>query len=442
MAVPVANLSEDDWQHIDDDDYSVVSLPTSEIDLINTTRCEAESVLTNASNHAAVPHTSPDAGQNDHTQDDTHTDEEYEGVEKYGMDKADVVETHDSLSPLKKILDSKPNPSFLSDLADSLRELVEDIILAITSLGQRHGPIDCVMKIQSECRALLVNLKQLESILKSYRQSWTPEDQNTLPIDPGLTTWMSRLKLELVSLQTKIKSTDPDRPLSLVSTWVLRMEAYLEALTTFSSQLKVFLPYSDLAEFYTAGMPVLSASDDHGTASSSSRAPTRHNTNLPPGNNLAHLRRELYALKDQIWSYIREVESYTELGFSHPPEASRTLCFQHIKRSLDVMLSNHASDWIDYNISGGLITYPEFCQLNPDTIRSLILQLKEATDDVMLARSAASSYRYFNDPDDRLENCGDQFAVKQSTWDVVATIEELLRSILRIRNDQDSSTSQ
>jgi hypothetical protein len=108
-----------------------------------------------------------------------------------------------------------------------------------------------------------------------------------------------------------------------------------------------------------------------------------------------------------------------------------TQSYQHIKESLDLMLSNHASDWIDYSITGGL-TYPEFCRLNTDTIRSLLIQLKEVTDDLFVQRSK-QSLRYVNDPDDLLYDA--KLAIPEPIIATLSTIEEVLVSILRIRRD-------
>jgi hypothetical protein len=158
--------------------------------------------------------------------------------------------------------------------------------------------------------------------------------------------------------------------------------------------------------------------------------------NRTSGNhNLAHLRRELYTLKDQIVACLGEIHYCEHRGISGSSEqrktmAALTLNYKKTKEALERMLSNHGCDWIDYSVAGGL-TYPEFCRLNTDTIRSLILQLKEVTDDLFLERCRAESVSRRNSPSGISED-EELIKINSTTMNTLQTIEELLVSILQI----------
>lgn len=153
--------------------------------------------------------------------------------------------------------------------------------------------------------------------------------------------------------------------------------------------------------------------------------------------DLWNLRHELYDLKDQVTSCVTELELHRQQKTDQGAAADFSLLtgiessYRFIKSSLDVILSNHASDWIDNSMDGGL-TYAEFCSLSPDTIRSLQLQLKYTIQNVSSELSRARSLRYMNDPDNLLEQ--DSTALlNDELLNELYSMEEMLVSMFRLR---------
>lgn len=153
--------------------------------------------------------------------------------------------------------------------------------------------------------------------------------------------------------------------------------------------------------------------------------------------DLWNLRHELYDLKDQVTSCVTELELHRQQKTDQGAAADFSLLtgiessYRFIKSSLDVILSNHASDWIDNSMDGGL-TYAEFCSLSPDTIRSLQLQLKYTIQNVSTELSRARSLRYMNDPDNLLEQ--DSTALlNDELLNELYSMEEMLVSMFRLR---------
>lgn len=153
--------------------------------------------------------------------------------------------------------------------------------------------------------------------------------------------------------------------------------------------------------------------------------------------DLWNLRHELYDLKDQVTSCVTELELHRQQKTDQGAAADFSLLtgiessYRFIKSSLDVILSNHASDWIDNSMDGRL-TYAEFCSLSPDTIRSLQLQLKYTIQNVSSELSRARSLRYMNDPDNLLEQ--DSTALlNDELLNELYSMEEMLVSMFRLR---------
>lgn len=153
--------------------------------------------------------------------------------------------------------------------------------------------------------------------------------------------------------------------------------------------------------------------------------------------DLWNLRHELYDLKDQVTSCVTELELHRQQKTDQGAAADFSLLtgiessYRFIKSSLDVILSNHASDWIDNSMDGGL-TYAEFCSLSPDTIRSLQLQLKYTIQNVSTELSRARSLGYMNDPDNLLEQ--DSTALlNDELLNELYSMEEMLVSMFRLR---------
>ncbi|KAI1496004.1 hypothetical protein F5X99DRAFT_92545 [Biscogniauxia marginata] len=431
----------DDWQEVENDAFSVVSLPTSEDAPLASSRGPPESPTRSHASESLLrlpirPKYPDHAGLESESDSDNSTERD-DDVERYGMDTKDVEPRNSAEGHLSDILDVDIDPNVLYQATASLIKLITEIVALINLRGDTDALVGAG-KIKAECSTLIDRLSTLQPILQGYSKHWKSEGNTVeIPIDPGLYEWMAGLRVELLGLQAiwEVQS----HPLGLSSSgqsWdSSSAKRYLDILADSSSQIEAFMPVlqADYEDFHTAHLPVLSIWD----ADAAHPAPRNGGPPLgqmAPGSNLALLRRELYALKDQITASIGEFEVPKKNGASGDTDVPVDLMevmnsYHTIKSSMDVMLSNHASDWIEYSLAGGL-TYPEFCRLNPDTIRSLNLQLKELTDELNAELNRVHSLRYLNDPDDLLQDEKPTF--KKSVVDGFSTIEKILRSLFQI----------
>ncbi|KAJ2992916.1 hypothetical protein NUW58_g2008 [Xylaria curta] len=436
MATTTAAI-QDDWEHIDDDGtFSVISLP-SEDDAPGPSRdrsaAPALGSLSDNLDHPAHP-----LQPNTHTRNDTHSRDtngelgEDHAVERYGMDMTDVAEPDTPRAQSEDTVNNDSGFEALCETTNFLAKLLYEILCDPCFRGQIYG---VASEIKTECVALSSHIGRLGDILGGYAKHKSIESRLTeLPL--GLPGWLESLKTELLSMQETLNdpgirgSYSTILPRAPRSSWII---GYYENIKTFSSQMDGLMAVvqTDYANFHTLHMPLVLASETDSCTTNRSGHRRSFNRVASGNNNLSHLRRELYTLKDQIVACLSEIHSYEQHGMPNDPDygkkmATLVVSYRQTKESLELMLSNHGSDWIDYSIAGGL-TYPEFCRLNPDTIRSLILQLKEVTDDLFLERSRAQRYPPRNTRIDDL-------AIGESSIHTLCAIEEVLVSILHLQS--------
>ncbi|KAI0422675.1 hypothetical protein F5X98DRAFT_324934 [Xylaria grammica] len=417
MATASASIS-DDWEHVEDtDSFSVISLSMSDDGSTDRPR-----------DRPAIPALSTPPDNLDHQPHQSHRPpaqslvcpreigeepDESQAVERCGMDMADVVEPDTPPAQPKEGINNDTNFDSICSTTSSLIKLIP---------AMPTDPCHCAPDIITKTKNLGAHLCHLEDILQGYAKHRRPSNRRAeLPL--GLSEWLGSLKSELLSIQERLD--DP-------TTW----SQAAEKLESFSSQMDGLMSViqSDYEDFHTLNMPVLASQGPHATH----RGPGRYASRITSGSNgLAHLRRELYTLRDQIVACLGEIHSCLHSDTFNNRDQRKdmkdlTLSYKKTKESLELMLSNHGSDWIDYSLAGGL-TYPEFCRLNPDTIRSLILQLKEVTDDLFLERTRVQSLHYGNDPDGVLQ--GERMLIEESSFNTLRAIEEVLVSILQLRKD-------
>ncbi|KAI1636488.1 hypothetical protein F4809DRAFT_609040 [Biscogniauxia mediterranea] len=445
MAATASSIS-DDWQEVESDAFSVVSLPTSEDGPLSASRGPTESPANSHGSESLLrlplrPKYPDPAGPRPDSDSESESDnstERDDDVERYGMDTKDVESQHSAEFHLNDILDTDIDPNFFYQVTTSLVKLITEIV---GTIDFKHGsdttPVD-TGKIKIQCDTLKDRLRCLEPIFQGYSKHWKSEGSTIdIPIDPGLYEWMNGLRVELLGLQSVLQAWMTTGTSTSSQPWdSSTAKHYSDVLTDFSTQIDAFLPLlqADYDDFHTANLPVLSAySSEPTTTMKTNAAP-----HMPPGLTLTLLRRELYALKDQISASLGEFEVPKKNAASGdtdvPAELMEVMNSYHtIKSSMDIMLSNHASDWIEYSLAGGL-PYPEFCRLNTDTIRSLNLQLKELTDELNAEWNRVHSMRYLNDPDDLLQDEKPTF--KKSLIDGLRTIEEVLQSLFQIQKPE------
>ncbi|KAI0158106.1 hypothetical protein GGR57DRAFT_35412 [Xylariaceae sp. FL1272] len=432
----------DDWEHVDDDTFSVRSLPASDDEFLNpspTSESRPASPTVDAScdtlrdlrypPHKPQPHPghrdSVDQNEkrgNEETDDILHVRE----INGNGIDK----------DKLKQVLSTEINPKTLHSIALSVGNQLESMANVMGDFCSKRPRLDADIynQFQSLCWVIYDNLADLKEILRSYSVYCKSKERSImLPIDPDLHKWLGGLAEVLTNLKKSI-----NEPASFTESLPCLKE-HRESLNSYNTQIEVFLPVmqADLAEFHTAGLYVLENNDHRlATAQSEPTSTTNRHGHQPPGNNISHLRRELYRLRDAICSYLEEAHGCLKLVVANAVDRAAletaTSSYGDIKKSLEVMLSNHASDWIDYSTAGGL-TYPEFCRLDPDTIRLLIPQLHEVKNDLLLAAQQARESRYMNDPDGHLENDG--VTLRASTIHISHNIAAILLSLFRLRHE-------
>ncbi|RYO98376.1 hypothetical protein DL764_007103 [Monosporascus ibericus] len=468
---PPASISED-WEELVDDAFSVISVSTSD-DFNGNCQSSSNECLIHASSPTnptvgqcslpsrginslpirAEPHgvIAPDTNSDDgRAPDENAQDDE---VERQGMDMKDVTEPEESSNQsFYKSLDwDNVDPTFLLKIDNSLIKLITQITGLLEFKGNLSLP-NGALDVKYGCQKLLGYLQQLSPVLEGYSKHWDPKHATgNIPLDPGLKTWMLKLRIELLSLEDKLQKdinrqaaptqvarglrprvpdvSEYDKPLDASS--------YVQILATFSAQMEVFMPIleTDYNDFHTAGMTFPSIEEKEQPppqTTDNSAGPCQSR----PGYHLWYLRRELYELKDQISACISDLDTIQQGG------ATKDSClvvliassYRSIKASLDLMLSNHPSDWIDHSLNGGL-TYAEFCELDPDIIRSLNLRLKEITDDLFLESRKVQSRQDMDKPDNADDQDETQTqAISELPLSQLYNMEEVLQSVFRLRS--------
>ncbi|KAI1267753.1 hypothetical protein F5Y18DRAFT_309812 [Xylariaceae sp. FL1019] len=424
----------DDWEHVDDDTFSVRSLnpsPPSESRPASPTVDASADTLRDLRSPPHKPQPQPDHRDNV-DQNEKRGHEETDNIllvrelTSPGTDKANPKQV-----PTKEI-NAQTLHSIALSIQLQLARMATDVIPRKSYKARLDDEIYNI--IQSLCWVIYEKVAELKDILHSYSGYCKSRERPiTLPIDPGLREWLGGLAETLTNLKESI-----NEPASFTKS-LPYLKKHRESLNNYNTQIEVFLPVmqADFAEFHTAGLYVLENNNQR-LATLQSEPPStgdRH-AHRPPGSKVDHLRRELYSLRDAICSYLEEANGCLKLVFAHPNDRAAletvTLSYGDIKKALETMLSNHASDWIDYSTAGGL-TYPEFCRLDPRTIRLLIPQLHEIKDDIFLAAQKARESRYMNDPDGHIEDEGVYF--RESILDILRNIAEMLLSLFHLRQE-------
>ncbi|KAI1131816.1 hypothetical protein F5Y10DRAFT_232615 [Nemania abortiva] len=424
----------DDWEHVDNsDNFSVISLPTSEDDLIDLGQdlpaipeLSASDALESPRSH---PRQSKGLTRNEPHPHDTGTDLE----ERRPGDRC-VTKTTGVVAKEGERVNNNGDLDAVHELTNSLAVLVSEILANGFPPGLTTHISD---GIKTACATLSSHINRLQGILHGYAQHRRLGSRLAeLPV--GLDAWMESLKVALLRLKDTLNSPGTDN--SSLASRAYRLRSYLANLKAFSIQMDGLMAVIqiDYEEFHTLHMPMLSSpsSPEDSRTSSGRRHPRSFGHTASGNRDLVRLRRELYVLKDQIVACLGEIQSCEHHGISNGSDQRKimttlTLSYRKTKESLELMLSNHGGDWIDHSIAGGL-TYPEFCRLNPDTIRSLILQLKEVTDDMFLERSRAQTLRYKNSPKNLSRNEG-LIMISPDIINTLRTLEEVIVGILQIR---------
>ncbi|KAI1114491.1 hypothetical protein F5Y14DRAFT_170990 [Nemania sp. NC0429] len=439
MAATARDISED-WEHIDDGDtFSVISLPTSEDGSLDPTQEPPAIPESSSSSGDLIPASLRPQSEDSAQSQVSRLPETSRGSQASVIQpvKTCVTNMPDVVKSETTRAESRERNSKDSDfdcLAETASSLLEQIPVILSDMGLKVNSRYVVGEFSANCEKIRLHLGNLVAILHGYAKHERSSGRvAVLPL--GVSDWLDRLKLELLAVQSALRIPTLQGHGSVA----VSVSGYLKKLKGFSSQMDGLMAViqSDYNDFHALHLPVVLASDDD--VPSSSRAGHGHPLgHITSGNHsLAHLRRELYALKDQIAACLGEIHCYEHHGISNIRDQRKTMAsltagYKKTKDSLEMMLSNHGGDWIDYSIAGGL-TYPEFCRLNPDTIRSLILQLKEVTDDLFIERCRVQSNRCRNNTSAVAVSSVQELVFSEATMNTLRTIEEVLVSILQVR---------
>ncbi|KAK8111502.1 uncharacterized protein PG998_007959 [Apiospora kogelbergensis] len=430
------NAIADDWQDVGettDDTFSFVSLSISEDSQDEADGDDKSKTLSVPSRDAA---TNKNPAQSSPTMSDGEESEQEEQdldrLDNHGNARSDAKDVGtlqpawSSAASINQILDADWNPPYLLKVTTSLGKLTSDIMSAISFHGN-FAPLEGAKELRCECSHIRDALKTLEPMVEGYVKHWDTAETSDLPLDPGLYEWISNLRIELLGLQRLLqRHMGQAHSASDADDASLDITKYMSSLVESNAAISGFLPIlqADYDEFHAAN---LSMAPPNG-----SPACGHYETHSGPGNDasISRLRRELYDLKDVIDScqgqfclLIRRQAATLD------PEALQSLAKSYalIKAGLGTMLSNHASEWLDFSMAGG-ITYNEFCQLHPDTIRSLILQLRDV-------HANLGSELYHVNEANRGTPEADHMPpeVKEGDIGTLRTLQEVLCSLLRIK---------
>ncbi|RSL52729.1 hypothetical protein CEP53_007996 [Fusarium sp. AF-6] len=282
----------------------------------------------------------------------------------------------------------------LDDVAKLARELA----------GAR---VSTLSHLQSTCKGILTQAKDLETMLGAYAKHWVAQGSNVdadeMPLSASVWDWISNLRDELLRAQGEMQhlkpkevstdSTDSIRPpleaKDIPLSTNMALASCLEKLEDMQNTLADFLPIFkvDFDEFRTKWMNFPLKETDKEVQTSPSRAPRRQ----PPHPAVCRIRRALYDLKDHIQMI---VVFLSQLCNSHPtkgiidPTVTRSLV--DLSEAITTILTNHGSEWIESDTRSapqGLISYAQFLELDPDVLHDINGHLDNFKEELDIEKS-------------------------------------------------------
>jgi hypothetical protein len=452
----------DGWEDVADDNLSVVSLSISEdsVDAPIATASADKSTNPSAATSADKSKDGISSSKSSVTIDyeslmteleDTYdsSEEERESVhEELNLPEPFVNpfrdDSEDDETRLGDNLDVDMDPTFLVKVCTSTIKLIGEILSIVCFGSCRHTgetPQDVRKDVEDACKRLRSHLGELVPIMSGYSKYWDPEEASiSLPIDPGLYEWITDLKVHLLGLQALLQNelNNPHSE-SGASNTVFDLRRYEKSLNESCDQIVGFIPImkADYDNFQTAHLPLPEESAAEASDESEIRGRHRYSCGGPRTGH-AQLRHEIYALKDQISAC---VQCLLDFARRQPKSADRQLyqvkdAYNNIKSTLEILLSNNASEWIDHGLSGG-ITFPEFYRLNLDTIKSLMVQLREIVERFTMEQHRVRVLRYAKDPD--LMTDDDQ-EVQTTNIGALKDMQDVLEDLFQVKNKHSVST--
>ncbi|KAI1345791.1 hypothetical protein F5Y01DRAFT_45553 [Xylaria sp. FL0043] len=413
MATIDANIS-DGWEKVDEDDnLSIISLPDSEDGTADLSR-GLQAMAVQAPKHAV--HASAESPSESPSESPTPVDIRpdvqvivrplaEQAVERCGMDTVDVVEPDTLQVPSEDLITKE------SDFRDLLTMTVsmKNIMTALLKLPPHRFDQKAKPFVETACRHLIF----LERLLELAKPSTLGVGDKTFGIQfpGGFTHRLKWLHVEALSIKKHWENLD----------FIERRNR----LKRFSGLLDIFM--NNIQRGYQRF--ITSHVADH---------------TMPDKDTTAHVRRELHVLEDRITALLAEIRSCEQdAGIDNSRgQLKKTLTlslgYKKTKDSLGTILAYFQShcthselkSWIKHSMVSKL-TYAEFCHLDIDAIRSVSLQLSEATEQLYVERRRVQTLRYTNDPDGVLQ--GEKMIISDSTLRRLVEAKVLLTSLLRLR---------
>ncbi|KAI0409953.1 hypothetical protein F4802DRAFT_542792 [Xylaria palmicola] len=446
MADP-ANLTSDDWEHIEDiDTFSVLSFSASSDD---TTVVHDQPAVPPSSSPSANPVAHPPQSESLARNDCHPPAADADGAPAAGRaigrdaaDKPSAVEPDTSKPLPREPIKYDGDLKFLCETVTSLVELVTDILVVPRFCGNLQL---LLLQIKDKFKILSSRLNELRCILYGYSMHQSPGSRVAeLPV--GLSVWLLTVKSELLCMREGLVNPHINFNTSYipgVDPRDLPAVALYKKLAPISTKMDAFLTAirSDYQDFHTSNLPNLSVREEDAGHSGQGRS---FNPIMARNSSLAHLRRELYTLRHQIVALLDEIHHCLRHGSPYHSDQQEhitalILSYKKTQESLEFILSNHGSDWADHGGAGGL-TYQEFCRLNPDTIRSSVLQLKEATDGMQLRRVKSRAASTSGGAGANGTSKYAEVAIAPTILKTLGAVEEVLVSILRLQVYQSEAS--
>lgn len=256
---------QDDWEEVNDDDFSVVSVATSDHHLSDSRESlvpiEAPTYVSVSSvdqhdqpqngkdpgppagpvaHHSVTA--SPANSQRD-LPDEAPEEEFHDSVEGLGMDTRDVRECPEK--PPSQLLRIPPDPDVGANALDpsSLSKANTTLMMLVkeTTKLAKEGRAGTII---SECQTLEEHLHALAPILEAYAKHWELKRGDfEPPLDPGLREWMSNLQTELLALQDDfIDPTNRSQPGARQFDIAREVSSHEESLAALRTQIEVSFP--------------------------------------------------------------------------------------------------------------------------------------------------------------------------------------------------------
>ncbi|KPM37550.1 hypothetical protein AK830_g9027 [Neonectria ditissima] len=300
------------------------------------------------------------------------------------------------------------DPSFYHKSLCTVIDCIEATSAKALALGAAR--ISTLSFLKSACDELVKHARDLEPILRTYAKRWEAKGSGMaageMPLNANLLEWMHHLRVQLLSAQTEMdrirpRENNPDNPNSrlIAASIPLQVnvslagcaEALEDALATIETFMPIFKVDFDESQTKWMAMPVMPAKDVKQT-----QARTRSRQD-PPHPNVSRIRRELYAMKDQVrrTSVFLDILRYATLPTPLPEAPLVIECLDRIAEGISIILTNHASEWIEPESalnSERVIPYHEFVALDPDVLHDITGHLEQLQDQLEVGEDETFNY--------------------------------------------------